>query len=209
MKKLTCHCGGVEAEVNVPEKGFQKIMRCNCSICKRKGYIIGVLGPDDFSLVKGEDLLTLYQFKTKTAQHYFCKVCGIHTHNRPRSNPKIYGVNIACIEGIKPFEIENVPVNDGENHPLDQKNNFYMHPIDECYKKVKNDCFKFINLQETKTNKFKNKNKMLKSYLIPLSFWIKKKLKKKIPVDYWFIWWSRYRKDYNHFNNIFNTTKIF
>ncbi len=69
----------------------------------------------------GEELLTLYQFKTKTAQHYFCKVCGIHTHNRPRSNPKIHGVNIACVEGIKPFEIENVPVNDGENHPLDQK----------------------------------------------------------------------------------------
>ena len=28
-----------------------------------------------------------------------------------------------------------------------------MRSIDECYKKVKNDCFKFINLQETKTNK--------------------------------------------------------
>ena len=120
-KKLTCHCGGIEAEVNIPENGFEKIMRCNCSICKKKGYIIGVLGPDDFKLNKGEDLLTLYQFKTKTAQHYFCKVCGIHTHNRPRSNPKIYGINIACVEGIKPFEIENVPVNDGENHPLDQK----------------------------------------------------------------------------------------
>ena len=53
-----------------------------------------------------------------------------------------------------------------------------MQPIDECYKKVKKDCFKFINLQETRTNKFKNRNKMLKSYLIPLSFWIKKKLKK-------------------------------
>ena len=57
-----------------------------------------------------------------------------------------------------------------------------MNPIDECYKKVKKDCFKFINLQETRTNKFKNRNKMLKSYLIPLSFWIKKKLKKKSPL---------------------------
>ena len=57
-----------------------------------------------------------------------------------------------------------------------------MHPIDACYKKVKNDCFKFINFQETKSNKLKNKNKMLKSYLIPLSFWIKKKLKKKSPL---------------------------
>ena len=32
MKKLTCHCRAVEAEVKVPEKGFEKIMRCNCSI---------------------------------------------------------------------------------------------------------------------------------------------------------------------------------
>ena len=86
-------------------------MRCNCSICKRKGYIIGVVQPDDFKLTKGEELLTLYQFYTKTAKHYFCKVCGIHTHNRPRSNPKIYGVNIACVEGIRPFEIENISFN--------------------------------------------------------------------------------------------------
>ena len=35
-KKLTCHCGGVEAEVNVPEEGFKKIMRCNCSYVKEK-----------------------------------------------------------------------------------------------------------------------------------------------------------------------------
>ena len=76
MKKLTCHCEAVVAEVNVPEKGFEKVMRCNCSICKRKGYIIGVVGPDDFKMIKGEDSLTLYQYKTKTAQHYFCKVCG-------------------------------------------------------------------------------------------------------------------------------------
>ena len=61
--KLTCHCGGVEGEVKVPETGFKKIMRCNCSICKRKGYIIGVAGPDDFKILKGENLLKLYQFQ--------------------------------------------------------------------------------------------------------------------------------------------------
>ena len=104
-----------------PKKDLKKLCVAIVLSVKKKGYIIGVLGSDDFKLNKGEDLLTLYQFKTKTAQHYFCKVCGIHTHNRPRSNPKIYGINIACVEGIKPFEIENVPVNDGENHPLDQK----------------------------------------------------------------------------------------
>ena len=64
MKKLSCHCGAVEAEVKMPLGGIKKIMRCNCSICKKKGYIIGVLGPDDFKLTKGEDKLSLYQFYT-------------------------------------------------------------------------------------------------------------------------------------------------
>ena len=122
MKKLTCHCGGVEAEVKIPENGFEKLMRCNCSICKRKGYVIGVIGSDDFKLIKGENLLTLYQFYTKTAKHYFCKVCGINTHNRPRINPKIYGINIACVEGVNPYTLGDIPINDGENHPLDRKN---------------------------------------------------------------------------------------
>ena len=52
MKKLTCHCGRIEAEVNVPENGFEKVMRCNCSMCKRKGYIIGVVGQMISNLLK-------------------------------------------------------------------------------------------------------------------------------------------------------------
>ncbi len=52
-RKLSCHCGGVEGQVEVPETGFEKIMRCNCSIWKRKGYIMGVAGPNDFEITKG------------------------------------------------------------------------------------------------------------------------------------------------------------
>ena len=121
MKKLTCHCGGVEIEVKLPEGGFEKLIRCNCSLCKRKGFIMTFVGPDDVKIVKGQELVKLYQFHTKTAKHYFCSNCGIHTHANPRSNPKIYSVNVACIEGVKPFELKNVGVNDGANHPLDKK----------------------------------------------------------------------------------------
>ena len=120
MKKLKCHCGGVEAEVNVSEK-FEKVIRCNCSICKRKGYVMSMVGENDLKITKGEDLLTLYQYHTNTAKHYFCSVCGIYPFTRPRSNPKVYMINIACIEGVNPFDYENVSVNDGNNHPLDQK----------------------------------------------------------------------------------------
>ena len=122
MRKLTCHCGSVEIEVNVPSQ-FKKLMRCNCSLCKRKGTIMTMVGPEDLKIIKGKDYLKLYQYHSKTAKHYFCKNCGIYTHHNPRSNPAMYGINVACLENIKPFELNDVNINDGENHPLDQKNN--------------------------------------------------------------------------------------
>ena len=56
-----------------------------------------------------------------------------------------------------------------------------MKLSEECFTKVKKDCFKFIKSQETKTDKFKNKDRMIKSFLIPLCFWINKKADKKRP----------------------------
>ena len=53
-----------------------------------------------------------------------------------------------------------------------------MQSIAECYRKVSKDCFKFIRSQETSKEKFKNKEKMIKSFLIPISFWINNRTKK-------------------------------
>ena len=121
MKKLTCHCENVELEVNIPEAGFPKLMRCNCSLCKRKGAVMSPLPKENVKLVKGQDSLKLYQYHTKVAEHYFCSNCGIYTHHKMRSNPNMIGVNVACIEGINPFELGDIAVNDGINHPLDKK----------------------------------------------------------------------------------------
>ena len=56
-----------------------------------------------------------------------------------------------------------------------------MQTSAECYKKVSKDCFKFIKSQETSKEKFKNKQNMIKSFLIPISFWIANKANKKKP----------------------------
>ena len=56
-----------------------------------------------------------------------------------------------------------------------------MQQYSLCFSKVKKDCFKFIKSQETKTDKFKNKDRMIKSFLIPLCFWINKQANKKKP----------------------------
>ena len=54
MKKLICHCGEVEAEINV-DGGLKKILKCNCSICKRKGAIMSMVKNEDFKILKGEE----------------------------------------------------------------------------------------------------------------------------------------------------------
>ena len=56
-----------------------------------------------------------------------------------------------------------------------------MQKFSLCFGKVKKDCLKFIKSQETKADKFKNKERMIKSFLIPLCFWITKKAEKKRP----------------------------
>ena len=56
-----------------------------------------------------------------------------------------------------------------------------MQSFAECFQKVKSDCIRFIKSQETSTEKFSNKDKMLKSFLIPVCFWISKKVNNKQP----------------------------
>ena len=56
-----------------------------------------------------------------------------------------------------------------------------MQSVSFCFNSVKKDCLKFIKSQETKSDKFKNKERMIKLFLIPLCFWISKKADKKKP----------------------------
>ena len=120
MKILKCHCGEIEAEINVNEN-FDKIIKCNCSLCKRKGATMSMVQNKDFKIIKGENKLILYQFHTKVAKHYFCSICGIYTHHNPRSNPSMTGFNLGCIDDIDTFSFKDIILNDGHNHPLDKK----------------------------------------------------------------------------------------
>ena len=119
--KLNCHCGAIEAEINSSINELAKIVRCNCSICKRKNATMGMVKNEDFKITKGREILKMYQFHSKKAKHFFCSNCGIYTHHNPRINPAMTGFNVGCIDEIDTLALENVPVNDGQNHPLDQK----------------------------------------------------------------------------------------
>lgn len=117
--KASCHCGEVEFELYLPN-GLIELRRCDCSMCRRRGAVVTSAALNGINIIKGEDKLSLYQFNTFTAKHYFCRVCGIYTHHQRRSNPQQYGFNVACIEGVNPYKLGEIPVMDGINHPADR-----------------------------------------------------------------------------------------
>jgi hypothetical protein len=116
--KGSCHCGAVQFAVTLTE-GFASARRCTCSICRMRGAVAVTSTPDDFHITQGEDRLATYRFNTGVAEHHFCTVCGIYTHHKRRSNPNQLGVNVACLEGVSPFDFLEVVVYDGQRHPSD------------------------------------------------------------------------------------------
>ena len=113
-----CHCGTVRFRVRLTD-GFNTVRRCTCSYCRMRGAVAVSAQLGDIEFVGGRDNLTLYTFNTGSAKHYFCKTCGIYTHHQRRSNPEQFGVNVACLDGVSPFDFPEVPVLDGVSHPKD------------------------------------------------------------------------------------------
>ena len=115
--KAACHCGSVQFEVTLAE-GL-KPRRCNCSMCRMRGAVAVTADLDGVRILSGAEHLTEYRFNTGVARHYFCSRCGIYTHHQRRSNPREFGVNVACLAGVSPFDFAEVPVTDGVHHTSD------------------------------------------------------------------------------------------
>ena len=86
-----------------------------------RGAVVVAAKTGGIKFLQGEDALTSYRFNTGTAQHFFCSHCGIYTHHQRRSDQTQYGVNVACLDGVSPFDFVEVPVMDGVNHPNDTR----------------------------------------------------------------------------------------
>lgn len=100
----SCHCGAVRFEVH---SALTPAGRCNCSLCRRKGALMTpMMAAGNLRLLSGEEALTLYQFNTRTAKHYFCKHCGIYPFHQTRKDPNLWRANIGCLDGVDPYALE-------------------------------------------------------------------------------------------------------
>ena len=106
-----CHCQAIQFEVEAPKVIEADL--CNCSICKKSGFLHLIVPKRHFTLLKGEESISTYTFNTGVAKHTFCKHCGVKPFYTPRSNPDGVDINVHCLDG------ENLQVHitefDGQN----------------------------------------------------------------------------------------------
>ena len=120
MQKLSCHCKGVAAEINLDK--LVKFIRCNCSICKRKeSAIMSMVKNEDFKIIKGKDLLVFINSKLMLPVITFAPSVEFIRIIIQKINPAMTAFNVGCLDGIDTFKIKDVVLADGQNHPLDKK----------------------------------------------------------------------------------------
>jgi len=121
-----CHCGRVRFEVEAP--AALELTECNCSMCRRAGYLHLIVPRDRFRLVSGRDALSSYRFHTGVAEHLFCATCGIKSFYVPRSHPDGISVNARCLDPgtvasqrVTPFDGAHWEESAGSLPPLDRR----------------------------------------------------------------------------------------
>ena len=110
-----CHCGDVRFELDgplVPDDG-DAILDCNCSICRKKGFLHLIVRPARFRLLTPTSALSTYTFGTGVAQHTFCRRCGICGFYTPRSHPDHVDVNVRCLDDLDLEGLVVVPYDGG------------------------------------------------------------------------------------------------
>jgi hypothetical protein len=103
----SCHCGAVRFAVRADLAAGAS--RCNCSICIRTGATGGIVKPDAFTLLAGEEHLASYEWGHKVSRRFFCKRCGIHSFARghlAELGGDYVSVNYNCLDGVELSELK-------------------------------------------------------------------------------------------------------
>ena len=106
-----CHCGAIRFEAELGEAPVSAI-DCNCSVCRMTGFLHLIVPHEQFELVSGRDDLASYRFGTGTAEHLFCRHCGVKSFYQPRSHPEAWSINAHCLDHPVELAIETF---DGRN----------------------------------------------------------------------------------------------
>ncbi len=96
----SCHCGDVTFTVD--DDPPASAMNCNCSHCRRKGFLLSFVPGDRFTLTAGDDRLTDYLFNRHAIAHRFCVTCGCQPFGMGKApdGTATVAVNLRCVPDI-------------------------------------------------------------------------------------------------------------
>ena len=106
-----CHCGAVSFRARLPSPTV--VQDCNCSMCRKAGYLHAIVPEAGFGLLSGAEALASYRFNSGVAEHLFCRTCGVKGFYRPRSNPDGWSVNARCLDDYPALDLEIEPFDGG------------------------------------------------------------------------------------------------
>jgi hypothetical protein len=117
----SCHCGAVRYRVDWE---IDELTTCDCSLCTMRNALMAKAPEQALAVLEGEEHLTLYEWNTRRAKHYFCSKCGIYVFHRKRAAPDHFGVNVFCLADLDPnafphraTEGENMTIEDPAARP--------------------------------------------------------------------------------------------
>ncbi len=94
-----CHCGAVTFEVagETPTEA----MSCNCSHCRRKGFLLAFV-PAETVTISGEAALRDYTFNRHALGHRFCTICGCQPFSMgiDPAGQATSAINLRCVPSI-------------------------------------------------------------------------------------------------------------
>ena len=109
----SCQCGATTFEVDAD---LDQTMTCNCSRCRRMGFVLTFAPRAAFTLVK-DGPTTEYRFNKGQIEHRFCSVCGVESYafgSHPQMGP-VVAVNVNCLDGVDPRSLTSRAV-DGASY---------------------------------------------------------------------------------------------
>ena len=109
----SCHCGSVAYTV---EGDIQQAMECNCSHCRRKGYMLWFASRDKLKFTSPETALATYTFNKHAIQHQFCSKCGCAPFGfgKDKEGRDTVAVNVRCLPDVEFSSLKIIPV-DGKS----------------------------------------------------------------------------------------------
>ena len=95
--EASCHCGAVALTIDgdIPTEAIE----CNCSHCRRKGFILAAVPGDSVTVSRGEDKLQSYRFNKRVIDHRFCSICGVQPFSQGtgRDGSPMAMINLRCV----------------------------------------------------------------------------------------------------------------